>query len=74
MYIETDKITNLVQITMENGDKIVVELDASTAPITVKNFQNLVSEKFYDGLIFHRVIEGFMIQGGDLLIISYDTQ
>ncbi len=65
MYIETDKITNLVQITMENGDKIVVELDASTAPITVKNFQKLVSEKFYDGLIFHRVIEGFMIQGGD---------
>ena len=50
---------------MENGKKIKLELYPDAAPITVKNFEKLVSEKFYDGLIFHRVIEGFMIQGGD---------
>ena len=50
---------------MESGDSIVVELDAKNAPITVANFQKLVSRHFYDGLIFHRVISGFMIQGGD---------
>ena len=46
------------------GD-IIVELDPDQAPITVKNFQKLVKQGFYDGLTFHRVIEGFMIQGGD---------
>lgn len=50
---------------MENGKKIKLELYPETAPITVKNFEKLVSEGFYDGLIFHRVINGFMIQGGD---------
>ncbi len=65
MYIETNEITNKVKIEMANGESIVVELDESVAPITVKNFQKLVSEHFYDGLIFHRVIAGFMIQGGD---------
>ncbi|MBQ7387077.1 MAG: peptidylprolyl isomerase [Clostridia bacterium] len=55
----------MVIIEMENGGKIEIELDASAAPITVKNFEKLVSEGFYDGLIFHRVIPGFMIQGGD---------
>ena len=65
MYQETNEITNLVKITMESGDSIVVELDAKNAPITVANFQKLVSRHFYDGLIFHRVISGFMIQGGD---------
>ena len=49
-----------------NGD-IIVKLDAEAAPITVANFQKLVGEGFYDGLTFHRVIEGFMIQGGDPL-------
>ena len=49
---------------MENGKKIVIELDPTAAPETVKNFEKLVSEGFYDGLIFHRVISGFMIQGG----------
>ena len=44
---------------------IIVELDAKNAPITVKNFIKLVRDGFYDGLTFHRVIEGFMIQGGD---------
>ena len=47
-----------------NGD-IIVKLDPTNAPITVANFQKLVGEGFYDGLIFHRVIENFMIQGGD---------
>ena len=55
----------MVVIEMENGKKIKLELYPDAAPITVKNFEKLVSEKFYDGLIFHRVIEGFMIQGGD---------
>lgn len=50
---------------MENGGIITLELDASQAPRTVENFEKLVSEGFYDGLIFHRVISGFMIQGGD---------
>ena len=50
---------------MESGKEIKLELDSSAAPITVANFEKLVSENFYDGLIFHRVISGFMIQGGD---------
>ena len=64
-YQETDKVTNTVKIEMESGDSIVVELDSKVAPITVDNFQQLVARKFYDGLIFHRIIAGFMIQGGD---------
>ena len=55
----------MVVIEMENGGVIEIELDASAAPKTVKNFEKLASEGFYDGLIFHRVIPGFMIQGGD---------
>ena len=54
-----------VQITMENGGKMTLELYPEIAPITVDNFVKLVNEGFYNGLIFHRVIEGFMIQGGD---------
>ena len=50
---------------MEHGGKIEIELYPEAAPITVKNFEKLVKEGFYDGLIFHRVIKGFMIQGGD---------
>ena len=52
-------------ITVENYGEIELELDADTAPITVTNFVNLVNDKFYDGLTFHRIIDGFMIQGGD---------
>lgn len=54
-----------VKITMENGKEITLELYPDIAPETVSNFVDLASKKFYDGLIFHRVIEGFMIQGGD---------
>ena len=52
---------------MENGGKIELELYPEIAPITVENFTNLVKEGFYDGLTFHRIIPGFMIQGGDPL-------
>ncbi|MBQ7363869.1 MAG: peptidylprolyl isomerase [Clostridia bacterium] len=55
----------MIVIEMENGAKIEIELYPEVAPITAKNFEKLVSEGFYDGLIFHRVIPGFMIQGGD---------
>ena len=55
----------MVTIEMENGKTMKLELDAKAAPETVRNFERLVSEGFYDGLIFHRVIYGFMIQGGD---------
>ena len=55
----------IICIEMENGDKIRCELYPEKAPLTVGNFVKLTKEGFYDGLIFHRVIEGFMIQGGD---------
>ena len=54
-----------VVINVKNYGEIELELDADIAPITVTNFINLVEEGFYDGLTFHRIIEGFMIQGGD---------
>ena len=55
----------IVTFTMENGDVIKAELYPETAPNTVNNFISLINRNFYDGLIFHRVIRGFMIQGGD---------
>ncbi|MEG1016613.1 MAG: peptidylprolyl isomerase [Oscillospiraceae bacterium] len=54
----------MVVIEMENGEKIELELYPEAAPLTVKNFLELVSHGFYDGLCFHRVIADFMIQGG----------
>lgn len=54
----------IVTITMENGGTIKAELYPQTAPNTVNNFIDLINRGFYDGLIFHRVIPGFMIQGG----------
>lgn len=54
----------MVIITMENGGRIELELDRTAAPNTVKNFLYLARKGFYNGLIFHRVIPGFMIQGG----------
>ena len=60
-----------VTIEMENGDIIKAELYPEIAPETVNNFISLASKGFYDGLIFHRVIRGFMIQGGDPLGMGY---
>ena len=60
-----------VIIEMENGKKMTVELYPKEAPITVANFLKLVNDGFYNGLIFHRVISGFMIQGGDPLGTGY---
>lgn len=57
----------MVIIEMENGQKIELELYPEAAPETVKNFESLVKRGFYDGLTFHRIIPGFMIQGGDPL-------
>ena len=54
----------MVRITMEDGGVIDIELDKQSAPITCENFEKLVKSGFYDGLTFHRVIPGFMIQGG----------
>ena len=54
-----------VEIAVKDKGVIAVELDADTAPITVTNFVELANSGFYDGLTFHRIIEGFMIQGGD---------
>lgn len=55
----------MVIIEMENGKKITLKMDYNSAPNTARNFVYLASQGFYDGLIFHRVIENFMIQGGD---------
>lgn len=64
-YSSEVKENPIVTITMENDEKIVIELEPTTAPNTVANFISLVNKGFYDGLIFHRVIPGFMVQGGD---------
>ncbi len=66
-YEETEEVTNYVKIVTGKDEVILLELYPDIAPITVENFQNLVKDKFYDGLTFHRVIEGFMIQTGDPL-------
>jgi len=61
---ETEKKNPVVTIEMEGGGVIVAELYPEIAPNTVNNFVSLISKGFYDGLIFHRVIPGFMLQGG----------
>lgn len=61
---ESELPTNYVRIVMKNGDAMLLELYPDDAPITVANFKKLVAERYYDGIIFHRVISGFMIQGG----------
>lgn len=65
MFTLSNQETDFVKIEMTSGDSMVVELDGKNAPITVANFKKLVGQGFYNGLIFHRVISGFMIQGGD---------
>lgn len=60
-----EKKNPIVTLTMESGNKIVIELYPNIAPNTVNNFVSLVKSGYYDGVIFHRVIPGFMIQGGD---------
>lgn len=72
-YVQTDEITDIVRLTVSFTDasgrarqgNIYLQLRPDVAPITVQNFQSLVASGFYDGLIFHRVYPGFMIQGGD---------
>lgn len=55
----------VVKMKIQNGGEMRIELFPEIAPLTVENFIELVKENFYDGLIFHRIIKGFMIQGGD---------
>ena len=61
---KTEKTIN-IKITMENGEVITAELYPDIAPVTVENFVNLIKKNFYNGVIFHRIMPGFMIQGGD---------
>ena len=65
LCVETDQVTDYVKISVVDHGDIIIRLFPDVAPKTVKNFKNLVSEGFYDGLTFHRIITGFMIQGGD---------
>lgn len=64
-YVTSDEVTNLVMINVKDYGIMVAELYPDKAPITVENFKKLVSNNFYSGLIFHRVINGFVIQTGD---------
>ena len=64
-FKEVEEQTDRVKIQMENGDIILIVLSNKETPITIQNFKDLVSQNYYDGLIFHRVIEDFMIQTGD---------
>ena len=64
-FTVTDEVTDRVRIQMNNGDIMLVVLSNSQTPITIENFKNHVQKGTYDGLIFHRVVKDFMIQGGD---------
>ncbi|MDO5108905.1 MAG: peptidylprolyl isomerase [Erysipelotrichaceae bacterium] len=66
-FAENELIRETVYVEMDIKDygKVKLELDGETAPITVTNFVNLVNKGFYDGLTFHRIMDGFMVQGGD---------
>lgn len=64
-FTVTDEVTDRVRIQMNNGDIMLIVLSNSQTPITIENFKNHVQKGTYNGLIFHRVIENFMIQGGD---------
>lgn len=64
-YIESEEKTNFIKIDTDGYGIMIAELYPDVAPITVENFKSLVKDKFYDGIIFHRVIKDFMIQTGD---------
>ena len=64
-FTETTQTSEYVKITIKNFGDVVIRLRSDIAPITVANFQKLVGEGFYNGLTFHRIMQGFMIQGGD---------
>lgn len=64
---DTANLSNTAVIDVKDYGKITIELKPDVAPLTVENFKKLVNEHFYDGLTFHRIMEGFMIQGGDPL-------
>lgn len=64
-YIESDEATNYIKIDVNNYGIMIAELYPKVAPITVENIKELIKAKFYDGIIFHRVIKDFMIQTGD---------
>ena len=64
-FVETAETTEYVKLTIKHYGDVIIRLRSDIAPITVANFQKLVGEKFYDGLTFHRIYKGFMIQGGD---------
>jgi peptidyl-prolyl cis-trans isomerase B (cyclophilin B) len=64
-FTETVKTTEYVKLTIKGFGDVVIRLRSDIAPITVANFQNLVAKGFYNGLTFHRIMQGFMIQGGD---------
>ncbi len=64
-FTETTEITEYIKITVKDHGDIILRLRAEVAPITVDNFQKLVGQGFYDGVTFHRIYKGFMIQGGD---------
>jgi peptidyl-prolyl cis-trans isomerase B (cyclophilin B) len=64
-FTETTQTTEYVKLTIKHYGDVVIRLRSDIAPITVANFQKLVGEGFYNGLTFHRIMQGFMIQGGD---------
>ncbi len=66
-FVASDKESDYILIKIKDHGEIVAVLRADVAPVTVANFKKLVKEKFYDGTVFHRVIKGFMIQGGSLV-------
>ena len=71
-FKESEEATDRIKIQMEDGSVILAVLSNKDTPITIKNFKKLVKDKFYDGIIFHRVIKDFMIQCGDPTGTGYE--
>ncbi|MBP3376836.1 MAG: peptidylprolyl isomerase [Clostridia bacterium] len=71
-FVPSTKQSDYVLIKVKNYGDIVAVLRSDVAPITVANFKKLTSEKFFDGTVFHRVIENFMIQGGGCIVVKDD--